>query len=62
MVRIYMLEQGSGSIVKVSPGGSLVTDPMHVVYSASKAAVSQLTCHVATNHGKNGIRVLPGLV
>jgi NAD(P)-dependent dehydrogenase (short-subunit alcohol dehydrogenase family) len=62
MVRIYILEQGSGSIVKVSSGASPGTDPMHIAYSASKAAVSQLTRHMATNHGKNGIRVRPGLV
>jgi NAD(P)-dependent dehydrogenase (short-subunit alcohol dehydrogenase family) len=61
----HLLEQGSGSIVNTSSGGSLGTDPMHVAYNASKAAVNQLTRHVANNYGHKGIRsncVLPGLV
>jgi NAD(P)-dependent dehydrogenase (short-subunit alcohol dehydrogenase family) len=61
----HLIEQGSGSIVNTSSGGSLGTDPMHVAYNASKAAVNQLTRHVANNYGKNGVRsncVLPGLV
>ncbi len=61
----HLLEHGSGSIVNTSSGGSLGNDPMHVAYNASKAAVNQLTRHVAKNYGKNGIRsncVLPGLV
>ncbi|WP_319454709.1 MULTISPECIES: SDR family oxidoreductase [unclassified Mycobacterium] len=61
----HLLEQGGGSIVNTSSGGSLGTDPMHVAYNASKAAVNQLTRHVAVNWGTKGIRcngVMPGLV
>lgn len=61
----HLLEQGSGSIVNTSSGGSLGTDPMHVAYNAAKAAVNQLTRHVANNWGGKGIRcngVMPGLV
>jgi NAD(P)-dependent dehydrogenase (short-subunit alcohol dehydrogenase family) len=61
----HLLERGSGSIVNTSSGGSLGTDPMHVAYNASKAAVNQITRHVANNYGNNGIRcnaVMPGLV
>jgi len=61
----HLLEQGGGSIVNTSSGGSLGTDPVHVAYNASKAAVNQLTRHVAVNWGSNGIRcngVMPGLV
>ena len=61
----HLLEQGTGSIVNTSSGGSLGTDPMHVAYNAAKAAVNQLTRHVANNWGKQGIRcngVMPGLV
>jgi NAD(P)-dependent dehydrogenase (short-subunit alcohol dehydrogenase family) len=61
----HLLEQGAGSIVNTSSGGSLGTDPMHVAYNAAKAAVNQLTRHVANNWGKQGIRcngVMPGLV
>jgi NAD(P)-dependent dehydrogenase (short-subunit alcohol dehydrogenase family) len=38
---------------------------MHVAYNSSKAAVNQLTRHVAVNWGSKGIRcngVMPGLV
>lgn len=61
----HLLEHVGGSIVNTSSGGSLGTDPMHVAYNASKAAVNQLTRHVANNYGAKGIRsnaVMPGLV
>ncbi|WKG01066.1 SDR family NAD(P)-dependent oxidoreductase [Mycolicibacterium sp. HK-90] len=61
----HLLAQGGGSIVNTSSGGSLGTDPLHVAYNASKAAVNQLTRHVANNYGAKGIRsnaVMPGLV
>jgi NAD(P)-dependent dehydrogenase (short-subunit alcohol dehydrogenase family) len=60
-----LLEQGGGSILNTSSGGSLGTDPMHAAYNAAKAAVNQLTRHVAVNWGGRGIRcngVMPGLV
>jgi NAD(P)-dependent dehydrogenase (short-subunit alcohol dehydrogenase family) len=60
-----LLQQGSGSIVNTSSGGSLGTDPMHLAYNCSKAAINQLTRHVANNYGAKGIRsnaVMPGLV
>lgn len=61
----HLLQQGGGSIVNTSSGGSLGSDPMHVAYNASKAAVNQLTRHVANNWGGQGIRcngLMPGLV
>jgi len=61
----HLLERGGGSIVNTSSGGSLGSDPSHVAYCASKAAVNHLTRHVANNWGKQGIRcngVMPGLV
>jgi NAD(P)-dependent dehydrogenase (short-subunit alcohol dehydrogenase family) len=61
----YLVEQGGGSIVNTSSGGSLGHDPMHVAYCASKAGVNHLTRHVANNWGCQGIRcngVMPGLV
>jgi NAD(P)-dependent dehydrogenase (short-subunit alcohol dehydrogenase family) len=60
-----LLAQGGGVIVNTSSGGSLGTDPMHVAYNASKAAINQLTRHVANNWGGQGVRcnaVMPGLV
>ena len=61
----HLRDRGAGSIVNTSSGGSLGVDPMHVAYNVSKAAVNQLTRHVANNYGKEGIRcncVMPGLV
>jgi NAD(P)-dependent dehydrogenase (short-subunit alcohol dehydrogenase family) len=61
----HLLEHGGGSIVNTSSGGSLGTDPMHVAYNAAKAAVNQLTRHIANNWGAQGVRcngVMPGLV
>lgn len=61
----HLLAQGGGSIVNTSSGAALGTDPQHVAYGASKAAVNHLTRHVAVNWGKHNIRsngVMPGLV
>jgi NAD(P)-dependent dehydrogenase (short-subunit alcohol dehydrogenase family) len=61
----HLLEQGGGAIVNTSSGGALGSDPMHVAYCASKAAVNHLTRHVANNWGGQGVRcngVMPGLV
>jgi NAD(P)-dependent dehydrogenase (short-subunit alcohol dehydrogenase family) len=60
----HLLAQG-GAIVNTSSGGSLGTDPQHVAYNAAKAAVNQLTRHIANNWGGQGVRcnaVMPGLV
>lgn len=61
----HLLAQGGGSIVNISSGAALGTDPIHVAYGASKAAVNHLTRHIANNWGKDGIRcngLMPGLV
>jgi NAD(P)-dependent dehydrogenase (short-subunit alcohol dehydrogenase family) len=61
----HLLAQGGGSIVNTSSGAALGSDPAHVAYGASKAAVNHLTRHVAVNWGKDNIRsngVMPGLV
>lgn len=61
----HLLAQGGGSIVNTSSGAALGSDPQHVTYGASKAAVNHLTRHVAVNWGKHNIRsngVMPGLV
>ncbi|OBJ02196.1 SDR family NAD(P)-dependent oxidoreductase [Mycobacterium sp. 1465703.0] len=61
----HLLDHGGGSIVNTSSGAALGSDPAHVAYGASKAAVNHLTRHVAVNWGKHNIRsngVMPGLV
>jgi NAD(P)-dependent dehydrogenase (short-subunit alcohol dehydrogenase family) len=61
----HLLARGGGSIVNTSSGAALGSDPSHVAYGASKAAVNHLTRHVAVNWGKHNIRsngVMPGLV
>ncbi len=61
----HLLAQGGGGIVNTSSGAALGSDPQHVAYGASKAAVNHLTRHVAVNWGKHNIRsngVMPGLV
>lgn len=61
----HLLEQGGGSIVNTSSGTAVGGDPSRVAYGVSKAAVNQLTRHIAINWGRQGIRsngVMPGLV
>lgn len=61
----HLITNGGGAIVNTSSGGSLGTDPQHVAYNAAKAAVNQLTRHIANNWGAQGVRcnaVMPGLV
>lgn len=58
-----MVANGSGSIVNLSSGHSLVGQLDHSAYGAAKAAVNSLTRYVATQHGKQGIRcntIVPG--
>lgn len=59
-----MERQGSGVIVNTASNLALQGNVIQAAYSASKAAVIQLTRSIATSHGKRGIRcnaVLPGL-
>lgn len=60
-----MLETGGGSIVMTSSASATQGELMLTSYSASKAAVSQLTRAVATQWARRGVRcnaVAPGLV
>lgn len=59
-----MEKQGFGSIVNTASNLALQGNVLQAAYSASKAAVIQMTRSIATSHGKRGIRcnaVLPGL-
>lgn len=59
-----MERQGAGVIVNTASNLALQGNVIQAAYSASKAAVIQMTRSIATSHGKRGIRcnaVLPGL-
>jgi len=59
-----MEKQGGGAIVNTASNLALQGNVIQAAYSASKAAVLQLTRSIATSHGKRGVRcnsVLPGL-
>jgi NAD(P)-dependent dehydrogenase (short-subunit alcohol dehydrogenase family) len=61
----HMVRQGAGSIINTSSALALNAAPVQAAYSASKAAIIQMSRSIATSHGKRGIRcnaVLPGLV
>lgn len=56
--------QRSGSIINTASNLALQGNVIQAAYSASKAAILQMTRSIATSHGKRGIRcnsVLPGL-
>jgi NAD(P)-dependent dehydrogenase (short-subunit alcohol dehydrogenase family) len=60
-----MLEGGGGSIVNVSSNAARGGSRGLAAYSASKAAVNQLTMHLAVAYGKRGIRcnaIMPGII
>lgn len=59
-----MSAQGSGVIINTASNLALQGNVIQAAYSASKAAVIQMTRSIAASHGKRGIRcnaVLPGL-
>lgn len=62
----HMLEEGRGAIVNVSSIASIRdTGYVYPAYSATKAAVNQLTTSIALTYADQGIRanaVLPGLI
>jgi NAD(P)-dependent dehydrogenase (short-subunit alcohol dehydrogenase family) len=58
-----MIERGGGSIVNISSGTSTIGESTRVAYGVSKAAINQLTRHLATRYGRDGIRanaIAPG--
>lgn len=59
----HMIREGGGAIVNVSTISSIRYTSPCVAYSASKAAVNQLTQSIAGRYGKQGVRancVVPG--
>jgi NAD(P)-dependent dehydrogenase (short-subunit alcohol dehydrogenase family) len=60
-----MIERGGGSIVNISSGTSTIGESTRVAYGVSKAAINQLTRHLATRYGRDGIRanaIAPGFI
>jgi NAD(P)-dependent dehydrogenase (short-subunit alcohol dehydrogenase family) len=61
----HMIERGGGSIVNISSGTSSIGESTRVAYGVSKAAINQLTRHLATRYGRDGIRanaIAPGFI
>jgi NAD(P)-dependent dehydrogenase (short-subunit alcohol dehydrogenase family) len=60
-----MRARGGGAIVLISSGSASIGEHRRVAYGVSKAAVEQLTRHVAARYGRDGIRcnaIAPGFI
>jgi NAD(P)-dependent dehydrogenase (short-subunit alcohol dehydrogenase family) len=60
-----MIERGGGSIVNISSGTADIGESTRVAYGVSKAAINQLTRHLASRYGRDGIRtnaLAPGFI
>jgi NAD(P)-dependent dehydrogenase (short-subunit alcohol dehydrogenase family) len=60
-----MIKRGGGSIVHISSGAGTIGEATRVAYGTSKAAIDQLTRHLAARYGREGIRansIAPGLI
>ena len=60
-----MTARGGGSIVTISSGTSTIGESTRVAYGVSKAALNQLTRHLAVRYGRDGIRanaIAPGFI
>ncbi len=61
----HMIERGGGSIVTISSGTSTIGESTRIAYGVSKAALNQLTRHLAVRYGRDGIRanaIAPGFI
>lgn len=61
----YMRQRGGGSIINVGSVEGISTNPQHVAYAASKAAVHGMTRAMAVDLSKDGIRcntIVPGWI
>jgi NAD(P)-dependent dehydrogenase (short-subunit alcohol dehydrogenase family) len=52
-----MVRQGSGAIINISSISGFVAQPLFLTYSATKAAILQISRSLALDLGKDGIRV-----
>lgn len=61
----HLVQRGGGSLVAISSGTSTIGESTRVAYGVSKAALNQLTRHLAVRYGRDGIRanaIAPGFV
>jgi NAD(P)-dependent dehydrogenase (short-subunit alcohol dehydrogenase family) len=61
----HMVERGGGSFVAISSGTSTIGESTRVAYGVSKAALNQLTRHLAVRYGREGVRanaIAPGFI
>lgn len=61
----HMLKRGAGLIINSSSNTALQGDLVRPMYGTSKAGITGLTRHIATQYGKQGIRsvaISPGVV
>jgi NAD(P)-dependent dehydrogenase (short-subunit alcohol dehydrogenase family) len=60
-----MAARGGGSIVTISSGTATIGESTRVAYGVAKAALNQLTRHLAVRYGAEGIRanaIAPGFI
>jgi len=60
-----MRARGGGAIVLISSGSASIGEHRRVAYGVSKAAIEQLSRHVAARYGRDGIRcnvIAPGFI
>jgi NAD(P)-dependent dehydrogenase (short-subunit alcohol dehydrogenase family) len=61
----HMVERGGGAVVNMTSGAANTGDLVRTAYSVSKAGISTLTKSLATQYGRQGVRVnaiVPGLI
>lgn len=61
----HMVARGRGAIVNISSGSASIGTSSRLAYGVSKAALNQLTRHLAARYGPQGIRanaVAPGFI
>jgi NAD(P)-dependent dehydrogenase (short-subunit alcohol dehydrogenase family) len=61
----HMILRGGGSIINTASNSGIVGDLKRIGYGTSKAAIINLTKHIATQYGRQGIRcnaVAPGII
>jgi NAD(P)-dependent dehydrogenase (short-subunit alcohol dehydrogenase family) len=60
-----MIKRGGGAIINISSGSADIGGSTRVAYGVSKAAINQLTRHLASRYGRDGIRtnaIAPGFI